>query len=86
MRVYLIFNISVVPQQQQMGQGEAEAEVEAGRVVDLGVPAAQEEREDGQSKEEESNNHTHSVYPLQEIIFWWRLGTNAQANTQCVCV
>lgn len=44
-----------------MSQGEAEAEMKTGCVVDLGVPAAQEEREDGQSKEEKSHDHTHSI-------------------------
>ncbi len=50
--LYLLFNISVIPQQQQMGQEEAEAEVKTGCVVDFGVPATQEEGEDGQSEEE----------------------------------
>ena len=47
-----------------MGQEEAEAEVEAGCVVDLRVPATQQEGEDGQSKEDQAHDHTHSVHPL----------------------
>ena len=41
-----------------------EAEVKTSCVVDLGVPAAQQEGEDGQSKEEQTNSNTHSVQPL----------------------
>ena len=47
-----------------MGEEEADAQVKAGCVVDLGVPAAQEEGEDGQSEEDESDYHTYSVEPL----------------------
>lgn len=58
-----------------MRHGEVEAQVKTGRVVDLWVPAAQEEGEDGQSKEEEADNHAHSVKPLQKRIRWCRLRT-----------
>lgn len=71
--LYLLFNISVIPQKQQMGQGKVEAEMKTGCVVDLGVPATQEKGEDGQSKEEKSKNHTHSIQPVYERILWWRL-------------
>ena len=71
--LYLLFNIFVVPQQQQVGQGQAEAQVETGRVVDLGVPAAQEEGEDGQTEEEQPDNHAHPVQPLEKRIVRWRL-------------
>lgn len=57
----LILNVSVIPQQQQMRQGKVEAKVKTGCVVDLGVPATQEEGEDGQSEEKQSNDHTHSI-------------------------
>jgi hypothetical protein len=42
--------------------------VQTGRVVDLGVPAAQEEGHNGQCEEEHAHGHTHSVQPLQEGI------------------
>ena len=61
---YLIFDISVVPQQEQVRQAEAEAEVKTSSVVDLGVPAAQQEGEDGQSKEEQTNSNKHNLQPL----------------------
>lgn len=44
-----------------MRQGKVEAKVKTGCVVDLGVPATQEEGEDGQSEEKQSNDHTHSI-------------------------
>lgn len=44
-----------------MRHGEVEAQVKTGRVVDLRVPATQEEGEDGQAEEEQADNHAHSV-------------------------
>ena len=55
--------------------------MKTGCVVDLGVPATQEEGEDGQSKEEKSDNHTNSVQPVQEKMLWWRL---RRYNTQAM--
>lgn len=65
---HLVFNVFLVPEKQQVRHGEVEAQVETGRVVDLWVPAAQEEGEDGQTEEEQANNHAHSVEPLQKWI------------------
>ena len=50
--------------------------MQTGRVVDLGVPAAQEEGHDGQREEEQADGHTHSVQPLQEGVLWRRLVRN----------
>lgn len=44
-----------------MREGQVEAHVKACRVVDLGVPAAQQEGEDGQTEEEEADDHAHPV-------------------------
>ena len=76
MNKHLIVNVSVHPEHQEVGGGEADAEVQTGRVVDLGIPAAQEEGHDGQRKEEQADGHTHSVQPLQEGVLWRRLVTN----------
>lgn len=60
-----------------MREGQVEAHVKACRVVDLGVPAAQQEGEDGQTEEEEADDHAHPVQPLQEGIGRRRLRMTA---------
>lgn len=70
---HLIFDVFLVPEQQQVRHGEVEAQVKTGRVVDLRIPATQEEGEDGQAEEEQADNHAHSVKPLQKWIRWGRL-------------
>lgn len=56
-----------------MRDGEVEAQVKTGRVVDLWIPATQEEGEDGQTEEEQAKNHAHAVKPLQKGIGRCRL-------------
>lgn len=51
-RPHLIFEVFLVPEQQQVRHGEVEAQVKTGCVVDLRIPATQEEGEDGQAEEE----------------------------------
>lgn len=70
---HLIFDVFLVPEQQQVRHGEVEAQVKTGRVVDLRIPATQEEGEDGQAEEEQADNHAHSVKPIQKRIRWGRL-------------
>lgn len=65
---YLAVEVLVVPQHEQMREGQVEAQVKACRVVDLGVPATQQEGEDGQTEEEEADDHAHSIQPLQEGV------------------
>lgn len=59
--LYRLIHIFVIPQQQQLGEEEVEAEVKTSRIVDLGVPATEQEGEDGQSEEEQPDDHTHPV-------------------------
>ena len=73
MNKHLIVHVSVIPEQQQLGGGEADAEVQTRCVVDLGIPAAQEEGHDGQCEEEQADGHTHSVQPLQKGVLRGRL-------------
>lgn len=65
---YLAIEVLVVPQHEQMCKGQVEAQVKACRVVDLGVPAAQQEGEDGQTEEEEADDHAHPIQPLQKGV------------------
>lgn len=51
-----------------MREGQVEAHVKARRVVDLGVPAAQQEGEDGQAEEEEADDDAHPIQPLQKGV------------------
>lgn len=67
---HLISDVFLVPEQQQVRHGEVEAQVKTGRVVDLRIPATQEEGEDGQAEEEQADNHAHSVKPIQKGIRW----------------
>lgn len=78
---HLVVEVSVVPQEQQVGEGQVEAQVETRRVVDLGVPAAQQEGEDGQAKEEQPDDDAQSVEPLEESVVWWRLGSQEEGET-----
>lgn len=51
-----------------MRHGEVEAQVKTSCVVDLWVPAAQEEGKNGQTEEEQADNHSDAVQPLQKRI------------------
>lgn len=67
-----------------MRHGEVDAQVKTGCVVDLRVPAAQEEGEDGQTEEEQAKNHANSVEPLQKRIRWGRLRRHGTPVFICI--
>lgn len=73
MNKHLILHVSVAPEHQQVGGGQADAEVQTRRVVDLGIPAAQEEGHDGEREEEQANGHAHPVQPVQKGVLRRRL-------------
>lgn len=81
--LYLFIGVFVIPQEKELRASQGETEVKTGCVVNFGVPAAQKEGKDGQTKKEESNNHTYPVQPLQKSICWWSL--RVKKNKKSVC-